>query len=156
MPALPERLRATRVENAMALPAQQAHRQARRGRNVIGWKLDRAQRAELLRQFPPSYRKVDADHVTLSAGASSDAALPEEIRGEIVGRVDDGRGLEAMVVRIGDTVDRPDGSIYHITWSLEHGRKPVESNDVLAQRDWEPFGLPIPIQLIPERWSWGP
>ena len=135
----------------MAPSARQAASQAGRGNQVIGWKLDREQRKELVQQFPPAYAKVDADHVTLRVRAAPDAALPEEEHGEIVGRVDDGKGVEAMVVRIGGTVDRPDGSIYHITWSLGPGRKAKESNDVLAERPWQPFDLPMPIRLIPAR-----
>ncbi|HEX8527899.1 hypothetical protein [Allosphingosinicella sp.] len=139
----------------MAPSAEQAAANSGRGDIVIGWKLDRAQRMELLQQFPPRYPDVDADHVTLQSGASSDAPLPEETNAEIVGRVDDGKGVEAMVVRLGGTTDRPDGSTYHITWSLAAGRKAVESNDVLRERDWEAFDLPMPIDLAPARWPHG-
>jgi hypothetical protein len=136
----------------MAPSAQQASADAGDGDGVIGWKLDRAQRKELLQQFPPKYRYVDADHVTLKTRVADDAALPEESHGEIVGRVDDGEGVEAMVVSIGGTTDRPDGSIYHITWSLEPGREARESNDVLAAIPWTPFDLPMPLKLQPARW----
>ena len=136
----------------MAPSAKIAHEQAGRGDSVTGWKLDRAQRAELLQQFPPKYRNVDADHVTLSVRSSRSAPLPEENHGEIVGRVDDGRGVEAMVVRIDGTTDRPDGSTYHITWSLEDGRKAQESNDVLRSESWVMFDLPMPVKLAPARW----
>ncbi|HEU0098592.1 MAG TPA: hypothetical protein VFQ67_07435 [Allosphingosinicella sp.] len=139
----------------MAPSAQEASARAGNGDSVIGWKLDREQRKELLQQFPPRYRNVDADHVTLRTRASADAALPEETLGEIVGRVDDGRGVEALVVAIGGTTDRPDGSTYHITWSLEPGRQAQESNDVLATRDWTAFDLPMPVKLGPERWPRG-
>ena len=136
----------------MAPSAQQAAAGAGKGDGVIGWKLDRAQRKELLLQFPPRYREVDADHVTLQTGAAGDAPLPEETQGEIVGRVDDGRGVEAMVVAIGGTTGRPDGSIYHITWSLGPGRKAQESNDVLAEREWTKLDLHMPLKLRPARW----
>lgn len=139
----------------MALPAQQAFAQAGEGNSTIGWKIDRAQRKELLQQFPPRYRNVDADHVTLRTRSAEDSALPEEVLGEIVGRVDDGRGLEALVVAIGGTTDRPDGSTYHITWSLEPGREAQQSNDVLAARDWTVLDLPMPVRLKPQRWPRG-
>lgn len=137
----------------MAPSAQQASDGAGKGDGVIGWKLDREQRKELLQQFPPRYRNVDADHVTLRTEAADDAALPDEDQGEIVGQVDDGDGVEAMVVAIGGAVDRPDGSIYHITWSLGPGRKAQESNDVLAARDWTELDLPMPVRLIPSCWQ---
>jgi hypothetical protein len=131
--------------------ARQAARQAGSGNSVIGWKLDREQRKELLLQFPPRFAKVIADHVTLQAKAANDAPLPEETEGEIVGRADDGKGVEAMVVRIDGTTDRPDGSTYHITWSLADGRRAKESNDVIAEQGWTAFELPMPLILKPAR-----
>ncbi|HEX8482405.1 MAG TPA: hypothetical protein VF650_10915 [Allosphingosinicella sp.] len=139
----------------MAPSATQASAGAGEGDSVIGWKVDREQRKELLQQFPPRYRNVDADHVTLRTRAAEDAPLPDETLGEIVGRADDGRGVEAMVVAIGGTTDRPDGSVYHITWSLEPDRKAQESNDVLASLEWTAFDLPMPVKLTPERWPRG-
>ena len=120
--------------------------------DITGWTLDRNQRTELLQQFPPKYKNVVAHHVTLKFGAGRDAPVPEETVGEIVGRADDGKGVECMVVRIGGTTDRPDGSTYHITWSLADGRKAKESNDVLKAQGWEPIELPMPVQLAPGRW----
>ena len=118
---------------------------------IIGWKLDRGQRAELLQQFPPRYPNVDADHVTFRR-APPDGPLPDEAEAEIVGRADDGAGVEAMVVRLNGTTDRPDGSTWHITWSLAEGRRAQESNDVIAARGWTAFELPMPIILAPARW----
>ena len=69
----------------------------------------------------------------------------------IVGRTDDDKGVEAMVVTIDGTVDRPDGSTYHITWSLGEGRRARESNDVLKERGWKELDHPVPIKLEPAR-----
>ena len=49
--------------------------------------------------------------------------------------------------------DRPDGSTYHITWSLADGRKPQQSNQVLKERGWAALADPIPIRLHPSSWS---
>ena len=87
--------------------------------------------------------------MTLSARVDRNSELPSETHGEIVGRSDDGKGVEAMVVSIGGTTDRPDGSTYHITWSLAKGRRAKESNDVICQFGWEPFELPMPVKLEP-------
>ena len=135
----------------MAVTAQQAAESAGSGNMVIGWKLDREQRKELLQQFPPRFKNVIADHVTLKARAAAEAPLPGEQHGEIVGRVTDDKGVEAMVVRIGGTTDRPGGGTYHITWSLEDGRRAKESNDVIAASGWEPIELPMPVKLEPAR-----
>jgi hypothetical protein len=121
-------------------------------RRVTGWKLDPAQRAELLLQFPPRYPNVVADHVTLESGVGPDTSLPPEAEAEIVGRADDGKGVEAMVVRLNGTTDRPEGSTYHITWSLAEGRRAKESNEVIARDGWQDFDLPMPVRLTSARW----
>lgn len=135
----------------MMASAQQASDRAKPGSSVIGWELDRRDRRELLRRFPPKFKSTVADHVTLEAKVARDSELPEEREGEIVGRAEDGSGVEAMVVRIGGTTHRPDGSTNHITWSLGPGRKAVESNDVIADRGWTPIEPAIPIHLEPQR-----
>jgi hypothetical protein len=116
---------------------------------VIGWKLDRAQRDELLARFRPRYAKAVADHVTLKANVPSSARLPGEVTARIVGHADDGEGVEAMVVDIGGSTDRPGGGTYHITWSLADGRKARESNDVIAARGWRRFDAAIDVKLEP-------
>jgi hypothetical protein len=135
----------------MAPSAQEAAARAAPGDSVIGWKLDSDQRAELLRQFPPRFETVVADHVTLQARVARDAPLPRETMGVIVGRADDGDGVEALVVAIGGSTARPDGSTYHVTWSLGVDRRAVESNDLLASGRWSTFDLPMPILLHPAR-----
>jgi hypothetical protein len=72
----------------------------------------------------------------------------------IVGRADDGKSLECLVVQIDGTTDRPDGSTYHITWSLGPGRKAKESNDVLRDRGWRRLDSAIPIRLEPAVFKW--
>jgi hypothetical protein len=136
----------------MALNAQQAHQRAKKpGDMVVGWKLDREQRKELLLQFPPKFSEVVADHVTLTSRVARSSELPSETLGEIVGLAEDGKGVEALVVSIAGTTDRPDGSTYHITWSLEKGRRAKESNDVIRDHGWEPIELPVPVMLQPAR-----
>ena len=107
---------------------------------VTGWKLDRGEREALLHDYPPSYDGAVADHVTLEVGGK---ALPDPVKAEIVGRTDDGKGVEAMVVTIDGTTD--------ITWSLGPGRSAKESNDVLKERGWNELDHPIPVTLTPAR-----
>ena len=119
---------------------------------VTGWKLPQVERELLLRQFPPKYENVVADHVTLRVGATAETPLPKEpADARVVGRADDGQSLECLVVEIDGTSDRPDGSTYHITWSLGSGRKARESNDILRERGWAPIDAPIPLELTPAR-----
>lgn len=102
--------------------------------------------------MPPAYARTIADHVTFKPPGASPAPLPPAGDPAIVGRADDGAGVEAMVVRIAGTTDRPDGSTWHITWSLAHGRAAKESNAVIAQLGWTAFAEPIPIALSPATW----
>lgn len=119
--------------------------------SVTGWKLPRDVRERLLERFPAQYENVVADHVTLNVGASGDTPLPREVEAEVIGRADDGNSLECLVVRIDGTTDRPDGSTYHITWSLGAARKARESNDLLREKGWEHIDRLISIELEPAR-----
>ncbi len=93
----------------MTLSAAEAAGRARHGDVVIGWKLDPNDRHELLERFPPTSARTVADHGTLVPKVARDSALPGETAGEIVGRADDGDGVEAMVVTIAGTTERPGG-----------------------------------------------
>jgi hypothetical protein len=119
-------------------------------RRVIGWKLGAADRSRLLERFRPAYPDVVADHVTLAIDTDGSSALPKANTGSIVGIADDGAGVQALVVEIDGTTNRPDGSTYHITWSLDkaRGRRAQESNDVLRARGWRTFDA-IPVNLTP-------
>ena len=118
---------------------------------VTGWKLTSDERASLLDRFPPKYENVVADHVTLRTGATAETPLPREVEAAIVGQADDGDSLECLVVSIDGTADRPDGSTYHITWSLGPGRHARESNDLVRELGWKPLDKSIPVQLEPAR-----
>ena len=115
---------------------------------VTGWKLPPDEREVLLARFPAKYENVIADHVTLRVGGTE---LPRKPNARIVGRADDGESLECLVVELDGTTDRPDGSTYHITWSLGPCRRAIESNDVLRDHGWENISAPISIELEPAR-----
>ena len=116
---------------------------------TTGWTLSNDDRAALLRLFPPLYPRIVADHVTLKGEKGSHPPTPEATRALIVGHADDGKGVEALVVAIDGSSDRPDGSVYHLTWSLADGRRARESNDVLAVGRWRPVDPPITVRLLP-------
>ena len=119
---------------------------------VIGWLVDEPQRPALLERFPPVYAKTIAHHVTLRSGVAEDEPLPPDVTAVIIGEADDGEGVQALVVEIDGTTDRPDGSTYHITWSLADGREAKESNDVIRDHGWTPREH-VPVKLTPGRFS---
>ncbi len=65
----------------------------------------------------------------------------------MVGVADDGAGVQALVVEIGGSTRRPDGSAFHIAWSLGAGRKAAESNDVIRERGWTATGQRHRVRL---------
>jgi hypothetical protein len=121
---------------------------------TTGWKLDQSQREALLERFPPLYPDVIADHVTLlpnsKGGAKADPPAPV-VSARIVGRACDNAGVEAMVVEIDGSLDRPDGGTWHITWSLSEGRTANESNAVIAELGFVPLDGGE-VSLAPARW----
>ncbi len=118
---------------------------------VTGWKLKRDERQRLLERFAPRYAETIVDHVTLRVGAGSQTPLPRDVEARIIGRADDDAGVECMVVELDGTTARPDGSTYHITWSLDPGRRARESNDLLRDRGWQQLDEPVAIDLEPAR-----
>lgn len=108
--------------------------------SVTGWLLDEAERTVLLQRFPPAYPDIVAHHVTLKLGAKRREPTPQPCQAVIVGEADDGAGVQCLVVEIDGSTERPDGGTYHITWSLDRsrGRRPVESNGVIAWLGWRP------------------
>ena len=93
-------------------------------------------RAALLARFPPAYARVDALHFALEGGERPDFPLPSETEGFVVGMADDGEGMQALVVEIGGTTRRPDGTTYHIPWSFAPSRKAAKISDVIRLRGW--------------------
>ena len=117
---------------------------------VTGWLLAEAEREALLDRFPPAYPEVVAHHVTLKMGARPREPLPPPCSGTVVGEADDGAGVQCLVVAIDGSTERPDGGTYHVTWSLARGRRPVESNGVIAWLGWREVE-PTPLTLTPAR-----
>lgn len=115
--------------------------------------LNEASRDLLKKRFPPKYSTFIGHHVTHEFGVDDEVLswMEPMPKGQIkvVGYVDDGEGLEALVVSVNGSTERPDGKTYHITWSLNEGRKPVESNDLLTNKQYT-LTMPIAIEARPE------
>jgi hypothetical protein len=121
--------------------------------HVAGWLLHQEDRNGLMAVFPPTYPELVAHHVTLRSGVAQDFPLPTETEGFVVGVANDGAGVQALVVEIGGSTQRPDGSTYHITWSLGPGRRAMESNDVIRERGWMAAGERHRVRLEPKMFS---
>ena len=119
----------------------------RRG-GYVGWALPEAERARLLALFPARYGRTVAHHVTLAHGIGARHPLPTEREGTVLGLADDGESVQALVVAIAGTTDRPGGGTYHVTWSLGPDRRAVDSNGVIARLGWTPVE-PVAVRLEP-------
>lgn len=94
-----------------------------------GYLLTDKTRNTLLALFPPRYEKVVAHHVTETFGVAAmtrPPEMPETVT--VIGYIDSGDGVEGLLVEVNGSTHRPDGSQYHVTWSLAEGRKAFETN----------------------------
>lgn len=121
------------------------------GMPALGWLVAEDALQLLKCAYPPKYVPVARPHCTLALGGDRDVELPAPCKATVFARVDDPGGVEVLLARIGAATVRPDGAVFHITWSLAAGRKPRDSH--LAIRDC-PATLshePIEVDLVPAR-----
>lgn len=117
-----------------------------------GYLLTEAARNQLLERFPPKYERVIAEHITHTFGVPTDSPPPDEAESlAVVGYVDDGEGVEGLLVEVNGSTSRPDGSKFHITWSLAQGRKAFETNNFVDTA--EVFAESIRFDATPKTFS---
>jgi hypothetical protein len=125
-------------------------------------------RAALLKQFPPRYANVVANHITQHFGAESGTPIPEAQDIRAIGIADDGNGLQALIVEVDGQRHRPDGNPFHITWSYEPTKiapdafnspgkehsilyRSFHSNNMVKLEQYSHyFETPVAIQATPE------
>jgi hypothetical protein len=125
--------------------------QAKPAHGYVGWLLPEHEREKLLEIFKPSYPDVIAHHVTFKFGVKQGYPLPIQTHGEVVGVVDDGDRVQALVVTVGGDVYNADNRIMHITWSLDKakGARAHMSNRLIGDGNFTRLDQKIPIQLVP-------
>lgn len=112
--------------------------------------LDEESRQELTQHFPPRYDNFIGHHITVNFGVPADAEAPNPASVKVIGHVDSGDGIEALVVSVNGNKNRADGSTYHITWSIDPNSnyKPKDSNALIADKKFT-LTRPIPISTEP-------
>lgn len=108
-------------------------------------------RAAILERFPPRFSDVICHHVSERFGVpGSSKVMPAPAAITVVGYTSDA-SLEALIVTVNGTTVRPDGSVYHITLSLERleGRKPADSNCLIASSGWT-IVTPLVVKTCPQ------
>jgi hypothetical protein len=101
--------------------------------HYLAFELSDKSRAHLLSVFSPRFNKVFCEHVTIEFNLTKDNLERYNKQLNNITTVTAygyarGDGIECIAVAVDDKVDRADGSFYHITLSLDHPRKPVDSN----------------------------
>ena len=86
--------------------------------------------------MPPKYKNVIGDHITLEYDIQKDIPLPSTNKAIVFAIADDNIGLQVLILKIKNSIYRPDGKIFHITWSKEPGRKSSESQNVIDNNIW--------------------
>lgn len=93
----------------------------------------------------PAHSTLVFEHVTFAYPDPSPAPAVSTAR--IVAVASDA-GVQAVVVELDGTTTRPDGKVFHCTYSLAPGHRPVESNALLAKVTPTPI-TPIELELKP-------
>lgn len=109
------------------------------------YKLTEKSRDELLEMFPAVHPDVICDHVTFRF---PDSGYPSPCKtAKLVGYACDD-SVEAFVVEINGSTKRPDGKIFHLTYSIdrEKGAKPVDSNKLIAD-GYAPLAIKVDIEV---------
>jgi hypothetical protein len=131
--------------------------------------LSREETERLRTLFPPRYAKLSGDHITVRYDVPLEGTdLPPDAKIEVIGRADDGNGIEALIVTVDGKRCQPGGRPFHITWSLDpEARTPRTIIDGKASGNkkyatWmsgpliaegkhsELFPAPIPIKARPQ------
>lgn len=98
-----------------------------------GYELTSSAKNALIQAFPPKYERVICHHIIEKYGVSKKEPAPEMPENvEVIGYIDSGDGVEGFLVSINGSTKRPDGKDYHITHSISQDRKPVETNNYIA------------------------
>ena len=109
-------------------------------------------RADLIQRYPALHPEVVAHHVTHAFGVSVEDEVPDVWEVEVVGHTSN-YGIQALVVKVNGSTERPDGGTYHITLSLDRGKgyAPKHSNDLVAKGygDIIPFTINVTPSFIP-------
>ena len=118
--------------------------------SFAGYFLTPEARELILKQFPPKFPDIIADHVTTKLGGKESPAPAKIV---VEGYASDD-SLEALVVSIDGQIERPDGELYHITLSLDRSKKrrPKDSKAVI-KGGWTPvqrFEVPVTPGLSKE------
>lgn len=86
-----------------------------------------------------------AHHVTYYFGSD---VVPPNGKLDIVG-ICDANGAQALIIKVDGNINRPDGKIFHCTWSLDAGVPASHSNEVIDEYGWFAYPDIITFPAVP-------
>jgi hypothetical protein len=116
--------------------------------SIVAYNLDTCDLQKLRARFPPKYIEIVQPHCTAYLGKQVPTDMPKHAKGRVYARVDDFEGVEVLLISVEEQERRPDGNLFHITWSLTADRKPRESNYIIKRCQHEALSEHIEISLL--------
>ena len=119
-----------------------------------GYELTEDSRKKLEILYPPKYRNFLGHHITEKFGVDANEPPPENPdKVEVIGYINNDKNVEGFLVAIDGKTNRPDGSRYHITWSIDRskGAKPYHTN--LYVDDALRLNSPVEIEVTPKTFT---
>lgn len=114
-----------------------------------GWLLSENSVKKLKNLFVPIHPDFIGHHITYMFGKNSE--IPPDATIYVVGQCITDK-VQCFVVEVNGSIVRPDGSFYHITWTIDRagGAKPVDSNKAIENNGFEHFNATIRIEGSPQ------
>ncbi len=113
-----------------------------------GWKLKQNTIERIKNLYAPVHPDFIGHHITYMFG--KDSKQPDDADIKIIGHCVTDK-VQCFVVEVNGTIVRPDGKIYHLTWSIDRskGAKPVDSNAAIETNGFDHILAELPIETTP-------
>lgn len=117
-----------------------------------GYELTSSSRDLLHRLYPPTNPTWLGHHITELFGVSDDEPAPDAPQSVYAVGYINVDGIDGFVVEVDGSSKRPDGKVYHITWSINKskGIKPMHTNNVVHKA--APID-PIQLDVVPKTFT---
>ena len=118
-----------------------------------GWELTLDERRKIYAAIKPVYNDIFWQRLVHEFGATEP---PTATSGEVVGWWDKGEGQQLVIFEIDGSLTRPDGHLYHLSWSRDHvkmQRKPLQSWKHPDLTDFQRLDQPFSVVLTPRLFS---
>jgi hypothetical protein len=114
-----------------------------------GWLISNNSIQQIKNLFEQTHPDFIGHHVTYMFG--DDSELSPEATLKIIGQCTTNK-IQCFVITVNDEIIRPDGNLYHLTWSIDKskGAKPVDSNKAIIEYGFVHLDKPIEIFGTPK------